>query len=99
MDFRIADTFAGSLARLTGEEQRAALSDRARLVIRIGGRRLKKADLRNGLLRSLANGLDRKVCLVDTGVTSKVRSTQANSFRGAKASQLAEHDSCFNVEA
>ena len=75
------------------------LSDRARLVIRIGGRRLNKAELRGGLLRSLTNGLNRKVRLVDTGVTSKIRNTQANSFRGAKASQLAEHDFCFTAES
>ena len=73
------------------------LADQARLVVRIGGRRLNKADLRDGLLRSLASGLNRKVCLIDTGVTSKVRNTQANSFRGSRASQLSEHDFCFTV--
>ena len=75
------------------------LADQARLVVRIGGRRLNKPELRDGLLRSLASGLDREVWLIDTGVTSKVRNTQANSFRGSRASQLAEHDFCFAVEA
>ena len=75
------------------------LADQARLVVRIGGRRLNKAELRDGLVRSLAGGLNRTVCLIDTGVTSKVRNTQANSFRGARATQLAEHDFCFTVEA
>jgi len=71
------------------------LAERARLVVRIGGRRLCKSELRDGLVRSLAAGLNRSVRLVDTGVSSKVSNTQANAFRGAKTSQLMEHDFSF----
>lgn len=71
------------------------LAERARIVIRIGGRRLGKGELREGLSRSLAAGLGREVRLVDGGVTSEVGSTQANVFRGARASQSVEHDFCF----
>ena len=41
--------------------------------------------------------MHRKVYLIVTGVTSTVRNTQANSFRGARASQLAERDFCFSA--
>ena len=48
------------------------LAGRARMVIRIGGRRLNKPELREGLLRSLTGGLGREVQLVDDGVTTEV---------------------------
>ena len=73
------------------------LAQRARMVIRIGGRRLPKSELRDGLLRSLMDGLGRDVRLIDDGVTTEVSKTQANVFRGAKASRLEEHDFCFAV--
>ena len=68
------------------------LARRARIVIRIGGRRLNKPELREGLLCSLRGGLGREVRLVDDGVTTEVAKTQANSFRGEKVSQFEEHD-------
>lgn len=71
------------------------LAERVRLVVRIGGRRLCKTEMRDGLVQSLATGLNRSVRLVDTGVSSKVGNTQANAFRGTKASQLMEHDFSF----
>ncbi|MCY4658350.1 MAG: DNA methylase [Acidobacteria bacterium] len=73
------------------------LAQRARLVIRVGGRRLQKSELREGLLRSLTGGLGREVRLVDEGVTTEVGKTQANAFRGAKVSRVEEHDFCFAV--
>ena len=74
---------------------RPLLADRARVVIRIGGRRLDKVDLRSGLARSLSHALSREVRLLDGGATSEIRNTQANSFRGVKASRIMEHDFCF----
>jgi len=73
------------------------LAERARMVIRIGGRRLRKAELRQGLVRSLRLGLGRDVRLVDDGVTMQVGKTQANVFRGSKVSRFEEHDFCFAV--
>ena len=73
------------------------LAEQVRFVVRIGGRRLDKAELREGLIRSLEGGLSRSVRLVDTGISSRVSNTQANAFRGAKASQLTEHDFAFIV--
>ena len=66
-------------------------------VIRIGGRRLQKAELRAGLLQALTLGLGRDVQLVDDGVTTAVGKTQANVFRGSKVSRFEEHDFCFAV--
>lgn len=73
---------------------RPLLSDDARIVIRIGGRRLGKEDLRSGLVWSLGRALRRNVRLIDDA-TSEISNTQANSFRGVKASRIWEHDFCF----
>ncbi len=73
------------------------LAERVRLVVRIGGRRLCKDELRDGLLHSLSDGLNRRVRLADTGISSKVGNTQANVFRGAKTSQITEHDFSFTA--
>ena len=73
------------------------LAERARMVLRIGGRRLQKSELREGLVRSLSRGLERDVRLIDDGVTTEVGKTQANVFRGAKVSRFEEHDFCFAV--
>lgn len=73
------------------------LAVEARLVIRIGGRREEKNEMLNSLHETLARSLSRTVNPVDFGVTTSVKRTQANSFRGAKASPTVEHDFCFVV--
>ena len=73
------------------------LADSARMVIRIGGRKLGKMQFRAGLVSSLSGALEREVGLLDDGVTSEVGNTQSNAFRGAKTSGLVEHDFCFAV--
>ncbi|MXX88286.1 MAG: site-specific DNA-methyltransferase [Boseongicola sp. SB0677_bin_26] len=73
------------------------VASEARFVIRIGGRRLGKDEIRSNLLATLSEGLDRKVTLVDPGVTSEVKRSQANSFRGSKPSTSVEHDFCFSI--
>ena len=73
------------------------LAKRGRMVIRIGGRRLQKSELRDGLLCSLTKGLDRDVCLLDDSVTTEVGKTQASVFRGGAVSRFEEHDFCFSV--
>ena len=74
---------------------RPLLAERARLIIRIGGRRLRKAEVRHDLLRTLSSGLGRAVRLTDPGETSPIVNTQANAFRGTKVSPSVEHDFCF----
>ena len=76
---------------------RLLLAERARVVVRIGGRRFKKSELRDGLSCALASGLDRDVALASNGFSSTVTGTQASVFRGAKVSRLVEHDFCFDV--
>jgi len=73
------------------------LAPEARIVVRIGGRRLEKEELRNRLIVSLQDGTDRDVTLIDLGITSDVKRSQANSFRGTKPSATVEHDFCFHV--
>lgn len=73
------------------------LARQAQLVVRIGGRRLEKAEIRDHLHRSLLSGLGLEVRLVEPGATSRVVNTQSNAFRGAKASPFVEHDFCFVV--
>ena len=73
------------------------LANEARFVIRIGGRRLDKGEIRDCLLDTMLKGLGREVTLIDSGVTSEVKRSQANSFRGSKPTATVEHDFCFSV--
>lgn len=73
------------------------LAQQARIVVRIGGRKLSKEEMFAGLLVSLKDATGRIVETADDGVTTPVKRTQANSFRGAKASPTVEHDFCFLV--
>jgi len=73
------------------------LADEALFVVRIGGRRLRKDEIRSNLLATMSAGLDRQVTLIDQGVTSEVKRSQANSFRGSKPTASVEHDFCFSI--
>ncbi len=73
------------------------LADEALFVVRIGGRRLQKNEIRSNLLATMSTGLGRQVTLIDQGVTSEVKRSQASSFRGSKPSASVEHDFCFSV--
>ena len=73
------------------------LAHEARIVVRIGGRKLKKAEMSQQLTETLSEGTGRSVQLVDDGVTTPVKRTQANTFRGSKASPTEEHDFCFTL--
>lgn len=75
---------------------RTLLAESVRIVVRIGGRRFRESELREGLTQALSAGLDREVTLSDES-SSTVANTQANSFRGAKVSKLVEHDFRFDV--
>ena len=76
---------------------RRLLDEAARIVIRIGGRRLGKEEAKEVLQQSLSTGLGRSVHLLDAGVSSQPKRSQANAFRGAKLSPTMEHDFCFSV--
>ena len=69
----------------------------ARVVVRIGGRRLSKAAASEILEASLRAGISRPVRLVDPGVSSIPIRSQANAFRGSKPTPTVEHDFCFLV--
>jgi len=72
------------------------LADRARIVVRIGGRRVSKDEALQGLTMTLKRGLKRKVRLADSGVSSEIMRSQANVFRGGIAKSK-EHDFCFLI--
>lgn len=76
---------------------RMLLDEKVRIVVRIGGRRLDKDETREGLIATLEHGLQRPVSLIDDGVTSLAKKTQANTFRGGRISPTVEHDFCFIV--
>ena len=71
------------------------LANQVKLVIRIGGRRFEKAELREGLVHTLTASLNHEVQLVDDGHTSNIEKTQANAFRTMSFSRGVEHDFCF----
>jgi hypothetical protein len=73
------------------------LAPQARVVVRIGGRKLSKEEMFARLSTSLKDATGRLVKPADDGVTTPVKRTQANSFRGAKASPTVEHDFCFLI--
>lgn len=73
------------------------LAPQARIVVRIGGRKLSKEEMFDGLSSSLSAAIGRDLVAADDGITTPVKRTQANSFRGAKASSTVEHDFCFLV--
>ena len=74
------------------------LAAQARIVVRIGGRKLTKKKLLDALITVLENGTKRNVRVVDRGVSSTVKHTQANAFRGCEASPTMEHDFVFLLE-
>lgn len=76
---------------------RALLGGSARVVVRIGGRRLGKDEALDVVHESLNAGLGRSTRLMDAGVSSLPKRSQANAFRGASPSPTVEHDFCFSV--
>ena len=82
----LAEAWSGLAPLLAGE---------ARIVVRIGGRRLSRNDAMKILVKSLKKGIKRRIHPADAGVTSPVRRSQANAFRGARPSPTVEHDFCF----
>ena len=71
------------------------LADEARIVVRIGGRKLPKEEAFELLDSALKRATQRSVQIQDEGVSSLVRNTQANAFLGSKPSPTVEHDFCF----
>ena len=82
----LTESWAGMAPLLAGE---------ARIVVRIGGRKLPKEEALQLLESSLKRATQRKVLLQDRGVTSLVKRTQANAFRGSRPSPTVEHDFSF----
>ena len=74
------------------------LAAKARVVIRIGGRKMSKKEMLEGLSSGLARATNRKVTKIRNVKSSTIERTQANSFRGAKVDRAKEHDFCFMVE-
>ena len=74
------------------------LAPKARVAIRIGGRKMSKKEVLDGLSSGLARATNRKVSKIRNVKSSTIQRTQANSFRGAKVDRAKEHDFCFMVE-
>jgi hypothetical protein len=79
------------------EDVAPLLTPEARIVVRIGRRKLSKEEMFDSLMASLKDAAGRDVQPTDGGVTTPVKRTQTNSFRGANASPNVEHDFCFVV--
>ncbi len=71
------------------------LADKARIGVRVGGRKLTRDESLAAPLNAFQRGIGRGVHLAAAGVSSPVRHTQANTFRGAQPSPIIEHDFCF----
>jgi hypothetical protein len=68
------------------------------VVVRIGGTRVPKADLLEGLLSSLRDGLSGfRVKPLSDGATTEIKNRQTNVFRPGTTSKRFEHDFTFKV--
>lgn len=68
------------------------------VVVRIGGTRVPKEDLGDGLLESLRAGLSGfRVKPVQSGTTTEIRNRQTNVFRPGTSKERYEHDFAFKV--
>ena len=73
------------------------LRDTAQIVVRIGGTRLSKPELLEGLRGSLERGLsDRTVGTTSQGSSSHIAKRQTNAFRPGTSPNRLEHDFSFS---
>lgn len=74
------------------------LRDESNIVVRIGGTKLGKPELLNGLQGSLMAGLKgRSVKILNGGNSSQITKRQTNSFRPGTSADRMEHDFTFAV--
>jgi hypothetical protein len=74
------------------------LRDTARVVVRIGGTKLGKPELLEGLRGSLVRGLSgRAVRALNQGSSSQITKRQTNSFRPGTSPDRLEHDFTFTI--
>ncbi len=74
------------------------LRDKARIVVRIGGTKLDKPVLLQGLRGSLVQGLGgRTVRALNQGTSSQIAKRQTNSFRPGTSPDRLEHDFTFSI--
>jgi hypothetical protein len=68
------------------------------VVVRIGGTRVRKEDLCDGLLSSLKTGLaGYRVKALHAGLTTEIRNRQTNVFRPGTSAGRVDHDFAFKV--
>lgn len=65
------------------------------IVVRIGGTRLTKDELFDGVRTSLEKGVGRSPNALHSGQTTEIKNRQTNSFRPGTNSQRYEHDFAF----
>jgi hypothetical protein len=74
------------------------LTDDARVIVRIGGKRLGFEEARDGLADTLSSGLGRRIDLVEQR-TTKIRQGQLRAFRPGASGTGVEHDFHFALKA
>ena len=87
-----------SFLRDTWQGQATLLSDKATIIIRIGGRRLKideiQEQVQSGITQALENS---SVELIEAPRTSEIRNRQTNVFRPGTEGKRLEHDFIFRT--
>lgn len=74
------------------------LREKAKIVVRIGGTKLTKAELFEGLRGSIGQGLGtRSIRTLHSGISSTIAKRQTNSFRPGTSPDRMEHDFAFAV--
>lgn len=68
------------------------------IVVRIGGTRLAKNELLDGLIQSLCIGFQgERIRSLHAGLTTEIKNRQTNAFRPGTAAQRFEHDFAFEI--
>ena len=74
------------------------MANQATVVIRIGGMKLRKEDLFEGLMSGLSNGLtDHHVEPLHEGITTPIRPREISAFRPSPKRRNVEHDFVFRL--
>lgn len=75
------------------------LAEKSTVVIRIGGTRLEKTALMDGLFSGISQAMpNRKVVAIHDGKSSIIAKRQTNSFRPGTSPDKMEHDFAFSIQ-
>ena len=91
-------TSTGSFSPLLGAGLRPSWPDEATIVVRMGGTKLSKEELLDGLRAGIATAMCGRIESLHRGITSSIRPRETSAFRPASSKLNVEHDFVFRVQ-